>query len=218
MRPVALRHIVTTVAVILAVSACASAPASTSAKPTVSQPSATAAGVPMRNSGGTCNETTVPAFAPDFSQSARVSGGGRTIQEIWKKVHALYRYVGNPATFIYDPVPEYSQGLPYETAHGERGVICPNGNVYITDTTVLGPIITNGQFVNRIPNGGPPIYPGGRLYGHSARGVIGDKPCLALVVIDEQVGETTIHQAVATGNAYVVCTSNGSFWLHPTQE
>jgi hypothetical protein len=224
MRPVALRHILTTIALILAVSACASSPAAkTSAtrpvsRPTVSQPSATIVGVPMVNSGGTCNETTIPAFAPDFSKSAPVPGGGRTVQEIWKKVHASFRYVDNQTTPFYNPVPEFTEGLPFDIAIGERGVICPDGKVFITDTTVFGAIITNAQFVNRIPNGGPPIYPGGRLYSHTAREVIGDKPCLALVVIDEQVGETTIKQAVFDGNAYVVCTSNGSFWLHPTQK
>lgn len=215
MRPVALRHIVTTIAVILAVSACGSTAASTAAKPMVSQPSATAATVPGSNSAGTCDENTVPAFAPDFSKRGPLPGGGRTAKELWVKVKALYEYAENPRRVIYSPSEEYGKGLPFGDFVTEQpGVICPNGNVYITGRPV--PIITHGQFENTTPNGRPPYYLGGRLYVHSARDAIGDQPCLAIVEIDEQYGETTPQQAAADGNVYVACTNNGSFWYHLT--
>jgi hypothetical protein len=217
MRPVALRHIVTAVAVIVAISACGSTPSPHStAKPTVSPPSAAASAVPGGNSVGPCNENTIPAFAPDFSKRGPLPGGGRNAKELWAKAMTLLKFTQNPLRLVYDPQPEYNLGLPFNTLPEQAGVICSNGDVYITGES--GAIVKNAQLLNTVPNGGPTFVAGGRLYLHKASDAIGDLPCLAIIEIDALPG-VSIRQTIASGDRmWIACTNNGAFIPHPNRE
>jgi len=202
-------------AVILAVSACGSTPAaSISAKPTVSQPSATAATVPGGNSGGTCNASTIPAFKPDYSKRGPLPGGGATPQDLWTKANALLQFEGNPGKLIYDPKPDYNLGLPIPAIPADIGVICPNGDVFLQGTPV--PILRHVLLLNTEPNGGEPVIPGGRLWLHSAADAIGGVPCQALIQIIKPP-DLNIRETIAAGLVGVTCTNNGSFRIKPVR-
>jgi len=219
---VPLRLIVAACVMTLSLTGCgiAKGAMSSSGSSSIPQPAATTAtgsskpaAKPAANQGEACNENTVPAFQPDFSKSSPLPGGGRTSEELWNKALKLIVYGHHPERVIYDPFDEYSMGLPHGIAPEQAGVICPiSGNVYITGQPE--PVLTNAQFVNKNPKGGYLLYPGGRLYVHSAKDALGNQPCLAIVEIDENQNGMSREKAVETYNVYVGCTNNGSFWAH----